>query len=75
MYSLFGSDGCHLCDQAYQLVEQLQQTAIVTQVDIVEQQELVQRYGVRIPVLLCHQTEQELGWPFTIEQLAEFFQR
>ena len=73
MYILYGSDGCHLCEQAYQMLSELGLAQQVTQVDIVEQAELVARYGERIPVLLRQDERIELNWPFTAVQLTEFF--
>lgn len=41
-------------------------------VDIATSAVLVERYGVRIPVIELNQDE--LGWPFSIENLAAWLQ-
>ncbi|MCB1823957.1 MAG: glutaredoxin family protein [Candidatus Competibacteraceae bacterium] len=59
---LYTTSGCHLCEQAETLVRQ--QTAWVGTVEIVDDAELLERYGVRIPVLRRPDTGGELNWPF-----------
>jgi hypothetical protein len=64
---LYGTSGCHLCDQA----EALLKTAAGARaldwryVDIALDDALVARYGSRIPVLLARDGR-ELGWPFSL---------
>jgi hypothetical protein len=64
---LYGTTGCHLCDQA----EALLRTAAGARaldwryVDIALDDALVARYGTRIPVLLAGDGR-ELGWPFSL---------
>ena len=43
-------------------------------VDIAQSEELVERYGTRIPVLRRNDTGAELDWPFTRDQLLTFLQ-
>lgn len=70
---LFGTLGCHLCELAEaQLMPLVAAGLQVEVVDIVERAEWVERYGVRIPVLLRLDTEAELGWPFDTAQAAAF---
>lgn len=45
----------------------------VTVVDIASDAALVDRYGIRIPVLVNRTTDQELGWPFQYQDLASLF--
>lgn len=45
------------------------------EVDIAESDELLERYGVRIPVLKFSEGEEELGWPFDTTQLQFFLNR
>ncbi len=64
---LLGTSACHLCEQAEDL---LVQTKIAYQkIDIAEQEQWQKRYAIKIPVLLSEQSEQELCWPFTIEDI------
>ncbi len=59
---LYTTSGCHLCEQAEALVRR--QTARVGTVEIIDDAELLERYGVRIPVLRRLDTGNELDWPF-----------
>lgn len=59
---LYGTDHCHLCEQADALLRGL--GVIATHVDIVEDDDLLARYELRIPVLRRSDTGAELGWPF-----------
>lgn len=45
------------------------------EVDIAESDELIERYGIRIPVLKSPRHLEELGWPFDSAQAAAFFER
>jgi hypothetical protein len=66
---LYFTDGCHLCDDA---VELLQQTIIpFKKVDIVYQQKLVDLYGCSIPVLQKKNGD-TLNWPFDLQQIIDF---
>jgi len=72
--TLYGTSACHLCEVAEQLLQLLCEARPgleVIQVDIAESDELVERYGERIPVLGGPQGR-ELDWPFTPEQLWAF---
>jgi thiol-disulfide isomerase/thioredoxin len=67
MLMLLGTSGCHLCDQAEQL---LQQAAAARALqweyrDIALDEQLVERYGMKIPVLLADDGR-ELAWPFSL---------
>lgn len=69
-FTLYHTDGCHLCDIAAEL---LQATTIqFQQVDICDDEYLAERYGTSIPVLKNTITGQELNWPFTLDQIIEF---
>ncbi len=62
---LFSTEGCHLCEQALELIEFLHVQP--TEVDIADDDALYARYGVTIPVLKSD--SQELQWPFNLEEL------
>ncbi len=69
-YILFGTEGCHLCEDAELLI---QNTGMAfTRQDIMDDEQSLQRYAVRIPVLLHQASRLELGWPFDEEQLQEY---
>jgi len=80
-FILYGSDGCHLCEQALAIClavltdEQLGEIDIVDQPNVAhETKSLVELYGVHIPVLekLSNTLSEnkKLFWPFTVEQVA-----
>jgi len=80
-YNLYGSDGCHLCEQALALCLTVLPSEQLTQIDIIEQERvehekktLVELYGVHIPVLeKLEQNSSKNTWPFTqaqVEQLS-----
>ncbi|MEX6502502.1 glutaredoxin family protein [Pseudomonas zhanjiangensis] len=70
---LFGTLGCHLCEVAEALLMSFVDHGLqVELVDIAEQEEWVERYGVRIPVLRRNDTGAELDWPFDAEQIVAF---
>lgn len=63
--ALFTTAGCHLCEQAFEL---LQRVSTIYSLDIVaveigDDDKLVEQYGIRIPVLQFEDGE-ELNWPF-----------
>ncbi|MBY4676922.1 glutaredoxin family protein [Marinobacterium arenosum] len=66
--------GCHLCELAEAvLIETLHADDVIVEAqDIADDELLVKRYGVRIPVLLHESSGAELGWPFDAGQLREF---
>ncbi len=70
---LYTTAGCHLCEQAQGLLAELEPGMAVDLrlQDIAESEELVDRYGVRIPVLR-RADGAELGWPFDLDQLRRF---
>ena len=70
-YILYSSEGCHLCEQAYALCLPLLNDKIKV-VDIVDDEYLVEEYGVHIPVLKKIANGQQLFWPFTREQIQAF---
>lgn len=73
-FILYGTSACHLCEIAEGMLVSLEQRAggfDFIKVDISDSDALFERYGVLIPVLQ-RPDGGELGWPFTLEQLAQF---
>jgi glutaredoxin-related protein len=64
---LYGTEDCHLCDEAGTLLRQLGLTWQT--IDIAEDDELLERYGTRIPVLSKLDSDDELDWPFPREKI------
>lgn len=70
-FTLYHTEGCHLCEQALELLNaQLQSEQIILR-DIVEEPELIDKYQFIIPVV-ANKNNQELGWPFDEQKLKEF---
>lgn len=69
-FILFGTAGCHLCEEAEQLLAQAGLT--FDKQDILADEQFLQRYGVRIPVVLHSSSGWELDWPFSVEMAREF---
>ncbi|SON48591.1 glutaredoxin family protein [Vibrio tapetis] len=67
MITLYSTQGCHLCEMAFELTCQLGIDGLVKTVDIAFDDALFSRYGVTIPVL--QYGSDELGWPFTLQEL------
>lgn len=73
-FELYSTSACHLCEQAAAMVQAWRDhglAPLVEEVDIADDDVLFERYGVRIPVLRRNDGE-ELGWPFSIEELGQF---
>lgn len=69
-FLLYSTLGCHLCEQAQQLLHELPEPVDWREVEIAEDDALVAQYGIRIPVLKSCASGNELGWPFDQEQLT-----
>jgi len=71
---LYTTENCHLCEYAQQIIfETLGGT--VDEIDIIDDDRLLARYGVRIPVLQKTDTLAELNWPFTGQDIANLISR
>ena len=69
-FKLYGTKFCHLCDEAEALLGECGIGA--DYIDIALDDELVELYGIRIPVLQRMDTGAELGWPFNASAIARF---
>ena len=67
---LYGTACCHLCDQAEAILREMGMAA--DHIDIAEDDELIEKYGIRIPVLKRADTGAELGWPFDAAAVSRF---
>ncbi|HZJ91457.1 MAG TPA: glutaredoxin family protein [Thiopseudomonas sp.] len=62
---LFGTLGCHLCEDAEQVLQSfVAQGLVVELLDIVDSPQWLERYALTIPVLRRVDNDQELYWPF-----------
>ncbi|MAD45205.1 MAG: thioredoxin family protein [Oceanospirillaceae bacterium] len=75
---LLGTEGCHLCEEAQALILRLDGKIPwdVFLQDIGESEQMVERYGERIPVLRYEAPadgqDAELDWPFDEQDVLEF---
>lgn len=72
---LYTTAGCHLCEQAAELVDEVlpaDGSWTLQPQDIAESEPLVEAYGLRIPVLRRPDTGEELGWPFDERDVRGF---
>jgi len=67
---LYSTKSCHLCEQAEEILHKAGITAI--NVDIVEDDNLFERYRLRIPVLKRFDNDAELDWPFDAAAASHF---
>ncbi len=73
---LMTTEGCHLCDRAVPLlVEGVDPARFeVDLVDIAFDDELMDEYATRIPVLVDTSSKLSMDWPFDAKQLAQFIE-
>lgn len=69
---LYGTYGCHLCAEAEHLCRTTLPGLDLRTIDIADHAELMERYGLRIPVLRDPDSGRELGWPFGPDELQTF---
>ncbi|MFZ2163535.1 MAG: glutaredoxin family protein [Sideroxyarcus sp.] len=67
---LYGTTCCHLCEEAQAILHEMGIAA--EYIDIADENELLDKYGIRIPVLKRADTGAELGWPFDAETVLKF---
>ncbi len=72
--TLYGTLGCHLCEDALAIIHPLLHTLDLALVerDIASSDELVARYGVRIPVVQLENSPRDLSWPFDAEDVKAY---
>lgn len=70
-FTLYHTDGCHLCEQAYELLLQQLAAEYIELVDIVSDETLIEKYQISIPVVV-DKNNKELFWPFDALKLREF---
>ncbi len=71
---LYTTAGCHLCEAAKTVLWPLltEFGLRLEEVDIADSDELIERYGIRIPVIAFEHSVTELAWPFSAEQAWVF---
>ncbi|MFT7684867.1 MAG: glutaredoxin [Candidatus Azotimanducaceae bacterium] len=72
---LFTTLGCHLCDDALNLLNEYNvkgKPIHIEEIEIGNSDTLIDRYGIRIPVIQVSTDGPELGWPFDYPTLEHF---
>lgn len=69
---LYSRPDCHLCEEAEDLLAVVDPDRTVEVVDIEDDIALLDRYGVRVPVLRLEPAGRELAWPFDAPTLTRF---
>ncbi|MCH9699098.1 MAG: glutaredoxin family protein [Gammaproteobacteria bacterium] len=76
---LYGTEGCHLCDEARDILDMElagnNRNIDYPYIDIVENDELLERYGQSIPVIQFIKSGHELFWPFDINDVRSFLRK
>lgn len=67
---LLTTAGCHLCEQAEEMVGRVAPQCQLLRVDIGDNDDSIERYGYRIPVLRAG--GREIDWPFSLLDLQAF---
>lgn len=72
---LYSTSACHLCELALEVIKPvLFDPSLIREVDISDSDELIESYGMRIPVLKDSVSGLCLDWPFDQAQLIAFLQ-
>ena len=73
-FILYGTLGCHLCEEAEALLAPLlvEYPSEIECIDISDDDHLLERYAEAIPVLLRVTDGAELNWPMRVEQVRAF---
>jgi hypothetical protein len=77
-FLLLGTDGCHLCEQAAEIIQQCLPTddqQVIEIIDIAEQEQWQAQYAIRIPVLYHPANQKELCWPFDLADVQTFIEQ
>lgn len=71
---LYSTLGCHLCEKAKTILWPLlaHYQCRLSEIDVATSDELIEKYGMRIPVLACINSSRELSWPFTLQEADGF---
>jgi glutaredoxin len=67
---LYTTAGCHLCELADAILQSLasQYQLIIIPTEIGDDDQLVERYGIRIPVVQFPDNT-DIGWPFDVQDI------
>ena len=69
---LYSTSHCHLCELAHALAFQLSKEYNLKEIEIADDEYLLARYSLKIPVLQRQDTLEELNWPFDEVKIKDF---
>ncbi len=69
---LFNTSHCHLCEAAHALIINILELNQFTMIEIADDETLLARYGLKIPVLQRQDNFAELAWPFDEAAIRNF---
>lgn len=72
---LLGTAGCHLCEQAEEIIREClpnDYDSVIEYIDIAEQEHWQAQYAIRIPILYHPASKKELAWRFEVADVKEF---
>lgn len=80
---LYSTSACHLCELAKTVFENTIASSsklsgkrwILDVVDITDEKELFNAYGIRIPVIKTHHRDDDIGWPFDEQALSHYLEQ
>lgn len=70
---LYGTLGCHLCEDAEAWLQHFYPSVSFTKIDIASDERLVELYGLRIPTLQIG--DAVMDWPFTQIEAQSLFDK
>jgi glutaredoxin len=70
--NFYTTSACHLCDAASNMLTEINKPIQLITIDIANDDQLIEQYGTRIPVLKRDDTQLELEWPFTLTELQKY---
>lgn len=72
-FILYTTTYCHLCEQAEAILLHLKDQYAIEWIakEISEDDQLIEQYGIRIPVIKDSDNQTELNWPFTKDDIVK----
>lgn len=69
---LYTTSHCHLCEQALALLINLEDQYAISWLtkEISDDDDLIEKYGIRIPVIQRIDNQSELNWPFSADDIV-----
>lgn len=67
--TLYHTEGCHLCEQAYEMLLRQYNACDIEMKDIVDDETLMAKFQTTIPVIEAN--GQSLNWPFSLTEIKQ----